>query len=299
MFLDSKYNEINYIVPEYLDGVQLKTVLLSHIMISSHLMKKLKSNKSILVNGVNTRVIDCLKMGDYISLDISETTNISAENIDIDIVYEDVDVLVINKPPFMVVHPTLKHKDGTLLNAVVNYLHSKGEFVKPHLVNRLDRDTSGAIIIAKNAYAHSVLNQKMSENRMKKKYIALVEGQFTQKNGVIDLPIGRENMEGIKRIVRDDGKISKTRFKLIKKTKDFSLVELELITGRTHQIRVHLSHLGYPIVGDELYGSKYLNLLNRQALHSSFIKFESPRKGLVTASAKIPMDIEKLIEDNL
>ncbi len=299
MFVDLVYNKINYVVPDYLDGELLKDVLRKEMNISSHLMKKLKAKRAILVNGENTKVVETVSKGDYISLDISEETSIEPENIDIEVIYEDVDVLVINKKPFMVVHPTRKHLEGTLLNGVIYYLHSKKEFVKPHLVNRLDRDTSGAIVIAKNGFAHSYLNDKMMENRVKKKYIALVEGEIKEKKGLIDLPIARENELGIKRVVRPDGKKSKTRFKLLESNGKFSLVELELLTGRTHQIRVHLSHLGHPIVGDDLYGSSYVDLLNRQALHASYIKFESPRTGMVSVRATVPTDIENLIKGEL
>ncbi len=299
MFVDEKYNEINYIVPEGLDGELLKTVLRSHIGISSHLMKKLKTKKAILVNGVNTRVIDTVRAGDYISLDISESTHLLGEDIPIDVLYEDEDLLVLNKPPFMVVHPTRKHVEGTLLNAVIYYLHSKNEFVKPHLVSRLDRDTSGAIIIAKNSFAQSFLIDKMNENRVKKKYTALVEGRFEKKKGIIDLPIDREEADGIKRVVSETGKRSKTRYKVLSENDRFSLVELELLTGRTHQIRVHLSHFSHPIVGDELYGSNYLSLIGRQALHASYIKFESPRKSVVTVKAPLPDDISNIIKENL
>ncbi len=299
MFVDNVYNTINYIVPEELSGETLKTVLRSHMNISSHLMKKLKAKEAILVNGINTRVIDTVRGGDYISLDISETTYIEPEHIDIEVLYEDADVIVINKPPFMVVHPTKKHRDGTLLNAVIYYLNQKGEMVKPHLVSRLDRDTSGVIVIAKNSFAQSFIIDKMKENRVKKKYIALVEGEFKQKKGMIDLAISRESDEGIKRVVDNQGKKCKTKFKLLNTNQNFSLVELELLTGRTHQIRVHLSHLGHPIVGDELYGSAYVDLLNRQALHASSIKFESPRKGMVSVKADIPEDIKNIINKEL
>ncbi len=297
MFVDTKYNEINYVVPEGLDGELLKHVLRTHIGISSHLMKKLKTKEAILVNGENTRVIDAVKSGDYISLDISEATHLKSEDIEIEVLYEDADLIAVNKPPFMVVHPTRKHVDGTLLNGIIYYLHSKGELVKPHLVSRLDRDTSGVIIVAKNSFAQSFLIDKMSENRVKKKYTAIVEGRFEKKRGLIDLPIGREEVDGIKRIVTEEGKRSKTKYKVLSENANFSLVELELLTGRTHQIRVHLSHLGHPIVGDELYGSSCLSLINRQALHASSVRFESPRTSVVTVNAPLPEDMKRIIEE--
>lgn len=241
-----------------------------------------------------------LKGNDNILINLmkDETQNIDPENIPIDIIYEDEDIIVVNKEPNMVVHPTKRHQSGTLANALMYYFKESNQKCIVRLVSRLDMDTSGLIIIAKNQYAHMELSKEMSLNNVEKRYLAVVHGHMEKMEGTIDLPIYRPEEEGtIRRVIDDRGQRSITHYKVIERFKDSDLVECLLETGRTHQIRVHLSSLGHPIWGDTLYGNEEDNeIITRQALHAYGLDFKSPRtKKPLTLRASLPKDIEALI----
>ena len=221
--------------------------------------------------------------------------------MDIDIVYEDEDILVVNKIPFMVVHPTKSYQSGTLANGVINYFNESNQNCIVRLVSRLDMNTSGLIIIAKNQFSHGMLSKEMSENKVGKRYLAIVHGHLKEKSGTIDLPIYRpEGIEmGTRRVIDERGQRSITHYKVVESFGDSDLVECKLETGRTHQIRVHLSHLGHPIYGDVLYGNgdEEMDLIKRQALHAYRLDFASPRTGeILSLKADLPDDMKELIE---
>ncbi len=295
MIIYGEYNRILIDIDSYLNGKSLKEVLRGEAGISSRLLKTSKKTNAILLNGIPSKINKIVYEGDVVSLMMNEKSNIEAEEMDLDIVYEDDDVLVINKDPFVLVHPTKNVKSGTLLNGLIKYSLSKGESYKPHLVNRLDRDTSGLLIVGKNAYSHYELMKEMEESKLEKKYLAICKGGFKNKSGLIDLKISDKKHEGINRILSDDGKKAETVFRVIEDSGDLALVELELITGRTHQIRLHMSEIGHPLVGDSLYGSFALDLLNRQALHAYSLKFRSPRRELVEIKTELPEDMKKVL----
>ena len=184
---------------------------------------------------------------------------------------------------------------GTLSNALRHYGLSKGEDYKPRLVNRLDRDTTGIMIFAKNAYGQHVVSEEMKADRVQKSYIALVHGKVQKQEGRIDEPIEREAEESMRRIVREDGKPSLTLYTVQQILQNATLLAVRLMTGRTHQIRVHMSHLGHPLVGDALYGSYERMVIKRQALHASTMIFKTPRHGVVTIEAPLPEDIRQAI----
>ncbi|MGL5507062.1 MAG: RluA family pseudouridine synthase, partial [Paraclostridium sp.] len=205
--------------------------------------------------------------------------------------------IMVNKPPFMVVHPTKSHYDNTIANGVTDYIVKKNEKVKIRFVNRLDMNTSGLVIVAKNAYTHHTLSVDMGENKIEKTYITVVKGNVKEEFGTINQPIYRQEEDSIKRVIDDRGQESITHYKVIERLKDATVLEVKLETGRTHQIRVHMEFIGHGIIGDELYGYVDETLINRQALHAYSLEFRQPRtKEKLIFKAEIPNDIKELIE---
>jgi len=278
------------------DGKTLEKYLLEQD-ISLRLLKKMFKDKNIYVNGQKARKKYILKQGDIISLVIEdEVENSIPEPIDLDIIYEDYDILVLNKQPYMVVHPTKSHQQDTISNGVSFYFKSKGIKRKIRFVNRLDMNTSGILIVAKSAYAHQQLALQFIRNQVEKKYIAVVDGVVEKDEDIIELPIGRVDDTDIKRVVMDNGEYAVTKYKVLERYDNATLLDVQIFTGRTHQIRVHLNHIGHPIIGDSLY-NKTSEIIGRQALHSYYMKLKLPRGGReVEFKASIPEDINKLIE---
>lgn len=260
------------------DNVKLKDYLKDN-GISSRFYREVTRESVILVNDKVTKNNILLKKGDEILVKIpEEKLNAEAEEGPIHILYEDDDLLVVNKEPYMVTHTAKSNINNTLLNYACYYFKKQDIKRKVRFVNRLDRDTSGIVIIAKNSHAHSTISAQFEDDTVIKKYIALTKNNFkTNKVGIIELPIKRTE-EGIKRTVSEDGKYSKTGYEVLEENEDIAVVKLRLYTGRTHQIRVHLSNMGCSIIGDELYGEKS-DIINRQALHCFYIEFDHPRSG--------------------
>ncbi len=298
MQIKGDYNYLYIDVDESISGHSLKEILRNKMYLSSRLVTKRKQTKDILLNGNPVKTSQIAYEGDNIILRMDEKSNINPEKGALDIVYEDIDVLVINKEAGMIVHPTKNHQTGTLLNKLIYYASEKGEIYKPHLVNRLDRDTSGLLIVAKNPYAHYELMKQMEENTIKKHYLALCKGEIINSFGLLDYKIldrpVEEERTSIKRAVSEEGKIAETIYKVKEDKGEIALVELELITGRTHQIRVHMTEMGHPLFGDSLYGEYGLDKIDRQALHAYKIKFYSPRTGKVELETEMPEDMKRL-----
>ena len=228
---------------------------------------------------------------------MEDMADFKPQDLNLEILHDDFDIIMVNKPPFMVVHPTKSHFENTIANGVTDYIMKKNEKVKIRFVNRLDMNTSGLVIVAKNPYAQFVLSSDMKEDKVEKMYIAVVKGIIEEDFGTINAPIYRPTDDSVKRIVHEDGQPSVTHFEVVERLKDATVLKLRLETGRTHQIRVHLNHIGHGIIGDELYGYVDENLINRQALHAYSLKFQQPRtKENLEFKAPLPKDMEELIE---
>jgi 23S rRNA pseudouridine1911/1915/1917 synthase len=264
---------------------------------SSRQAKKLLKDKKVCINGKTAYRDNKLSDGDIIEIDLSEEPrkDILPENIELSIIYEDEHLLAVNKPPFMMVHPTPNHPNGTLLNGVAYYFEKQGIKAALRLLNRLDMNTSGIVVIPKSAAVHSKLNGMIKAGEVKKFYLAVIEGNIEPEKGIIDEPIGKDETDSIRRKVKADGQPAVTIYETLKKSKGHSLVRLELITGRTHQIRVHLSYLGHPVAGDTLYG-KVSRLIGRQALHASDMELIHPEAGnTIKLHGELPEDMRILV----
>ena len=276
----------------------IKELLKVKFQISDRLLIKLKKNKKILLNGSPTFVDYNLKPFDTVEIIIDfeeESENIVSLEMNLDIIYEDEYYLVINKPAGLAVHPSILHYNNSLSNGVKYYFEQNDIKKKIRPINRLDKDTSGIVIFAKNEYIQEYLVREMKDNIFYKEYIAVCEGIFEENEGTITFPIARKENSIIERCVSLNGDIAITHYKVLKKVDNTSVVKCILETGRTHQIRVHLAHIGHPILGDTLYGNAS-KLINRQSLHAYKVKFVHPITGLnVEYVAEVPLDMINLM----
>lgn len=243
-----------------------------------------------------------VKLNDHIVVTEKEVVeaDILPENLNLDIYYEDDDVAVVYKPKGMVVHPSPGHYTNTLVNGLMYQIKDlsgiNGE-IRPGIVHRIDMDTSGLLMVAKNDIAHRGLVEQLMDKSVKRKYIALVHGNIPHDYGTIDTPIGRNKNDRQSMAVVDDGKEAVTHFNVLEHFKDYTLVECQLETGRTHQIRVHMKYIGFPLVGDPKYGPKKTLDIGGQALHAGLIGFEHPVTGeYIERHAELPQDFEDLLD---
>lgn len=297
MYINRETLRLDYEVESHEAGLKVIDVLATSMDLSSRLIRKCKNHKHIFLNQKDGSVNRIVQKGDVISVLLDHDENTFDPNpIEIKILYEDGDMLVVDKPPFLVVHPTKGHPYGTLANAVSHHQYQNGQNYKIRFINRLDRDTSGVLLIAKNAFAQQVISDQMQNDLVEKIYYAILEGTLADDSGTINLPIERVEELDIKRAVLENGVNSVTHYKVIKRFEKHTLVEIKLETGRTHQIRVHFSHIGHPVLGDALYGTAS-PLINRQALHCHLMSFKPPRsQEVIAVTADIPEDMKKAIE---
>ncbi len=295
-------SKFNYIVTE--DDVkkerQIKELLRLNFNLSSRLNKKIKRENLILLNSKPVKTYLLPDVGDILSISMpEEVSDFIPEPIPIEIVYEDDDLLVINKQAGIVVHPTKGHHSHTMANGVMNYMLESKQSFKIRFINRLDMETSGILVVAKNSHVQDDFTKQMANNKVEKKYMAVLKGILENDEGIVDLPIGRPDMERPERsvLLDDTGADSITHYKVLERYETgYTLVELILKTGRTHQIRVHMSHMGHPVVGDHLYGGANVLLIERQALHAHKLSFyKSVTKEKLQLEAPIPDDIAQLI----
>lgn len=256
----------------------------------------------VLVNGQVKKAKYAVQVGDVITYQVPEVQEIdyAAENIPLEIVYEDADVAVVNKPQGMVVHPSAGHTSGTLVNALLYHIKDLSGIngvMRPGIVHRIDKDTSGLLMIAKNDAAHTALAEELKAKKSLRKYIAIVHGNLPNDRGVIEAPIGRSEKDRKKQAVTAGGKEALTRFQVLESFGDYTLVELTLETGRTHQIRVHMAYIGHPVAGDEAYGPRKTLKGHGQFLHAQTLGFTHPRTGeLVTFTAEAPAIFQETLE---
>lgn len=277
-------------------GVPLSSSLLSRLCLRGTLVQKLVSQERILVNHHRAPLEQPLRAGDRVQVLLFEEEDygVVPEVMDIDVCYEDDHLLIVNKAAGIAVHPTDAGETGTLANGIAFYYQAQGVQQRVRLVHRLDKDTSGAIVIAKHAIAHALLDEALRERRMKRKYVAFTTGVFQRPRGSIDAPIGRDRHHATRRRVSPTGDRAVSHYAVVEQYSDATYVELELETGRTHQLRVHLSHIGHPIYGDTLYGGPRYPI-RRQALHATHVQFEHPLyRTPIEVDVAMPDDMTQL-----
>jgi len=273
--------------------------------ISRVTIQRLIEKEKVLVNGKKTKASYKVQENDQVTLEEEKPKEIElkAQNIPIEIIYEDKDIIVVNKPKGLVVHPANGNPDGTLVNAIMaickDSLSGIGGEIRPGIVHRLDKDTSGVLIVAKNDKAHISMSEQIKEHKVEKTYIALVKGIIKENEATINMPIGRSPKDRKKMAVVKTGKEAITHFKVLKRYDNYTLLEIKIETGRTHQIRVHLSQIGYPIVGDTTYSNgKNEWKVEGQCLHAKSLKFKHPTTGKeMFLEAKLPQYFEEILED--
>jgi 23S rRNA pseudouridine1911/1915/1917 synthase len=277
----------------------IKTVLKSKMGISTRLLRKLKDSDGVFLNGKPVKLYEKAKAGDIITLTMpDEDSGFEPEDIPIEVLYEDRDLLAVNKQPGFVVHPTKGHAAHTMANGIMKYMIDSGENYKIRFINRLDMNTSGILLIGKNSHCQDNFAKQAKAGRVIKSYIAIVHGIVEADEDVIDLPIGKPVDDEVRRQVIEGGYESVTRYRVIRRfPSGFTMLSVILETGRTHQIRVHMEHIGHPVVGDSLYGQEDAALIGRQALHAARLEFDHPITGeRLVIEAELPADIKDLKE---
>lgn len=288
-----------HIVTEDELGLSVNEILRNNYNFSARFKTKMKWQSLVDLNSIPTKGFVKPELGDIIGIRLpEESCDFPPEDIPIDVLYEDDDILIVNKQAGIIVHPTKGHPTHTIANGVMKYMLDHGQNYKIRFANRIDMDTSGIIIVAKNANAQNDISSQMRANTVSKQYIAVVHGNIDADEFTIDLPVGRPSQESIRRVVMyEGGKDAITDVKVLKRYGKYTLVELTLHTGRTHQIRVHLSHIGYPIIGDHLYDGDAPGLIDRQALHAYKLAFNHPlTHERIEIKAEYPQDIKYAIE---
>lgn len=277
-------------------------IFLQNYHIARKKIHELYMSKKVLLNGSIADFNEELKVGDLLSIPVFEEEEIDfiPQSMDLDIIYEDDHLLILNKPAGIMVHPDQKNGINTLVNGVAYYYQQKGEQQRIRYIHRLDTDTSGGMIFAKHFMSHSLMDYWLSEKKIQRHYLALVNGQLKRKKGRIEAAIGRDRHHSARRRVASNGDYAVTLYEVKRNFKHYSLVELQLLTGRTHQIRVHMSYLGHPLLGDVLYGGQAkMGSLKRQALHSAKIQMIHPiTEEKLLFEIPLPKDMKQLIKND-
>lgn len=295
---------MSFTVSEDLSGSRLdKGISEQYEEISRSRISGIIKDGGVSVNGKTAKASLILKTGDLVefSLPESEIPDILPEDIPIDILYEDEGILIVNKPKGMVVHPANGHYTGTLVNALMYHvkdLSGINGVLRPGIVHRIDKDTSGSLIVCKNDMAHREVANMLSSHSIDRLYRAVVHGVFREEQGTVDMPIARDRKDRKKMACDIQGKRAVTHYRVLESFKGFSCIECRLETGRTHQIRVHMDHIGHPVLGDEVYGPRKTNIhTNGQTLHAYFLGLRSPATGKrVEVTAPLPEYFEEILK---
>lgn len=292
---------IDYIIDEDSAGLRVEQFLRRKRYSGQNLSEIKRMPKSILVNGVHYYMRQELSTGDHLQVRICETKNsekIPPTNLPLDIIYEDEDLLVLNKPAGMPIHPSLNNYTNSMANALAYYFQSQGKPFIFRCCNRLDRDTSGLTIVSKHLVSGSILSDMTKYREVHREYLAIARGSVTPSEGTIQAPLGRKEGTIIERTVDwEHGEDAVTHYKVVKEANGHSLVSLRLETGRTHQIRIHMKYLGYPLIGDYLY-NPVMEYMTRQALHSHHMKFTHPITGEhMSFTAPLPEDMARVMQE--
>jgi 23S rRNA pseudouridine1911/1915/1917 synthase len=287
---------LEFIVSDQQSPLTAKDFLRYHAGVSLTFWRKIKTQGQLFINGNLFPGNTLVYPGDIITIAANDAScSIAPVNLPLDIYYEDEYLLIINKPAGMLVHPTTREMNNTLANAVLYYYQTKHLHCGFHPIHRLDRNTSGLVLIAKTPYIQHILSGDHIK-KIKRIYFALVNGVFSEASGIIDAPIGRRPGSIIERIVTPAGQKAVTEYQVCQTLAQASLLQVELQTGRTHQIRVHLAHIGHPLIGDDLYGDAS-KLLHRQALHAATLSFKHPISNVpLEIGSEIPSDMQNLIK---
>lgn len=294
-------------VPEGVDQVRLDQFLstLGEPEISRSYASKLIKDDRIQLNGKSCKASSKVKEGDELLIDMPEPVSLDvvAEDIPLDIVYEDEDFLIVNKPKGMVVHPAAGHYQGTLVNAVMNHcgqeLSTINGVMRPGIVHRIDKNTTGLLVVCKNDKSHKSLAEQLKEHSITRKYVAVVCGNIKEDSGTVDAPLGRSKKDRKKQAIdMVDGRDAVTHFRVLERFGDYTLVECVLETGRTHQIRVHMASIGHPVLGDDVYGPKRCPFtLEGQCLHAKVLGFIHPSTGeYVEFDSEYPEYLKQLMD---
>ena len=292
---------IDYIIDEDSAGLRVEQFLRRKRYSGQNLSEIKRMPKSILVNGVHYYMRQELSTGDHLQVRICETQNsekIPPTKLPLDIVYEDEDLLVLNKPAGMPIHPSLNNYTNSIANALAYYFQSQGKPFIFRCCNRLDRDTSGLTIVSKHLVSGSILSDMTKDREVHREYLAIARGSVTPSEGTIQAPLGRKEGTIIERTVDwEHGEDAVTHYKVVKEANGHSLVSLRLETGRTHQIRIHMKYLGYPLIGDYLYNPD-MEYMTRQALHSHHMEFTHPITGEhMSFTAPLPEDMARVMQE--
>ncbi|MCB8576392.1 RluA family pseudouridine synthase [Dorea formicigenerans] len=292
---------IDYIIDEDSAGLRVEQFLRRKRYSGQNLSEIKRMPKSILVNGVHYYMRQELSTGDHLQVRICETKNsekIPPTNLPLNIIYEDEDLLVLNKPAGMPIHPSLNNYTNSMANALAYYFQSQGKPFIFRCCNRLDRDTSGLTIVSKHLVSGSILSDMTKYREVHREYLAIARGSVTPSEGTIQAPLGRKEGTIIERTVDwEHGEDAVTHYKVVKEANGHSLVSLRLETGRTHQIRIHMKYLGYPLIGDYLYNPD-MEYMTRQALHSQHMEFTHPITGEhMSFTAPLPEDMARVMQE--
>lgn len=287
-----------YEIDKEYNGLELGKYLREKLLMSRKGVIKVKKSGSLKVNGEQVHTDIILKTGDTVEFELPDknSENILPEYMQLDIIFEDDYMIVINKAAGIPTHPSRNHYTDTLANGLMYYWMEEGRNITIRPVNRLDRNTSGLVLFAKSSHIQQLMSRDSYKDNITKEYLAVVQGVVEADSGTIDEPIARERLQSIKRIVREDGARAVTHYRVLERYEDSSLLSIVLETGRTHQIRVHMAHLGHPLLGDELYGGSQ-ERIKRHALHAYKIKMLHPiENSMLNFAAELPIDMLNIVK---